>query len=141
MSMNIGLLRRFCEPLYFTDYSTTELSSVMDHLIKGQGFVCEDLDWEDFFALLPLRYIALFNGALCKRTLVKLKDALTERVSFSNVMRDDLFKITLQDYHKAKVAMMADASYAVGTDQEKADKSTKAPDGVRELHCKRIGYS
>lgn len=115
MHMNKGLFRRFREPVYFRDYNANELGSIMKTLVRKQGFRSEEniSDWHDFFSALPTSYISLFNGAICNRALIKLKESLSTRVVLNNVTREELFKFTRTDYNNALNAMKLESTLSL----------------------------
>ncbi|XP_031553354.1 uncharacterized protein LOC116290464 [Actinia tenebrosa] len=128
MSANKGLFRRFREPVYFRDYSPIELGDIMTTLIRKQGFSSEDqINWVDFFSSLPQSYLALFNGAICNRAFVKIKEAMSERVLFGSISREGLFQLSKDDVAKALAALKIDAQFA--EEKHLIDKSTQVEEG------------
>lgn len=114
MSANKGLFRRFREPAHFRDYTPTELKDIMKSLLEKQGFFydSDQIDWVNFFSSLPSSYLALFNGAICNRSFIKIKEAMSERVMFANITRKGLFQLTKDDVSKTLTALKADADFA-----------------------------
>lgn len=113
MSANKGLFRRFRAPVYFRDYTPTELGDIMNSLLVKQGFFYDDqINWVEFFSSLPSFYLSLFNGAICSRSFVKIKEAMSERVVRGSITREGLFRLRKEDVSKALTALKSEASFA-----------------------------